>query len=91
MYSDEGFNSDQMIDSNLLIKSYGPNERGCTLLLECAWYGELDTFSYRDQPGFPYVSEKLGLWPFLELHMPELKFNLTRHAGPGDATKMVVT
>ena len=53
-----------MIESNLLIRDYSKPARGCTLLLECAWFGELDMFTYRDQIGFPYVMDKLELWEY---------------------------
>jgi hypothetical protein len=41
--------------------------RGCTWLLECVWFGELDLFSYRDQPGLPIVLDKLKLWDNVEV------------------------
>lgn len=61
-YTQEVYDSKAMLDSDLLIRSYAPEHLGCTLLLECAWFGEIDTFSPWDQPSLPYVLDKLHMW-----------------------------
>ena len=87
-YQMEGFDSNRLIESNLLVRDYTAAARGCTLLLECAWFGELDMFTYRDQPGFPYVMDKLGLWEHVKIADHRDKKHLLRMAQPegSDAT-----
>ena len=77
-YEREGYGSNHLIESNVLLRDYRPEQRGCTMLLECAWFGELDMFTYRDQLGFPYVMDKLGLWPYASIGEFSEKIQLLR-------------
>ena len=78
-YEMEGYESNNnLIESNMLIRDYRPEQRGCTQLLECAWFGELDMFTYRDQPSFPYVMDQLGLWPYAAIREWSDKSDLFR-------------
>lgn len=55
VYQAEGYDVDEqgkLIESMVLLRDYRTQQRGCTLLLECAWFGELDLFTYRRAPAF---------------------------------------
>lgn len=78
VYKAEEYDSTGMIESNVLIRSYSEASRGCMLLMECAWFGELHTFSYRDQPSAPYVLDKLNLWSRVQLLPFQTKASLVR-------------
>jgi Protein of unknown function (DUF616) len=75
-YQRDGFDSTHLIHANLLLRNYSPRARGCTLLMECAWFGETDQFTYRDQPGFPYIMDTLNLWPFVHIGTNQEKLAL---------------
>ena len=84
MYKGEGYDSTWLADSGTMARSYAADVRGCTWLFECAWFGEVDTFSYRDQPGLAYAIDRLGLHDGVRLFRSYQLHRLTRMAAlPG--------